>query len=112
MELKLLEVNNEPQRMIVFEVEEDCNLWPYVLMVFDHNSANKNIPEFTYVFDAKPVNKGDFVLLHSMDGEDKAIKNQIGTYSHSFFVGENRLFPDKTRKYSVTFLKVDEYQRL
>lgn len=112
MELKLVEVlYSEPKQMIVIQVEEDCNLWPYILMVFDGNSSNRGIPSFTYVFEAKLVKKNDYILVHSIDGKDSVTKNRLGTNSHSFYMGDNMLFPEKTGKYNVVLMKVDEYQR-
>ena len=112
MELELFVTHSESDnQLIVFKVNEDCNLWPFVLLVFDQ-SISTQVPVFSYVFESHNVKAGDFVILKTGIGEYKEGRNKSNTVSHFYFVGDYSFFKDFDKlKYLVVLSKVNEVKK-
>ena len=112
MELELFETNCElHNQLIVFKVNEDCNLWPFVLLVFDQ-SGSTQVPIFSYVFESYDVKAGDFVVIKTGREKFKEGRNKLGTVSHCFSVGDFLFFQDSNNlRYLVVLSKVNEVKK-
>lgn len=111
MEIELIETLKETDnQIIVFKVAESCNLWRFVLLVFNETGSKSQIPVFSYVFESVDVAAGDFVVIHSESGNYTVGKNKVNTNSHSFYVGE-KLFNEPMNSYLVVLIKAGEVQK-
>lgn len=112
MELKVIKVENEENHeCVVFEVTEDCNLWPYI--VFDstyEDTEVSNIHRHSYIFPNQDVKARDFVLLYTNGGERNHYRNRAGSTTWEFFWGLDVNVWNKEED-EVLLVKMAEFKR-
>lgn len=111
MELEILKVVREDTERIVIRVLEDCNLWPYILMV----SLDSNYPNASrraYIFENYNVRKGDYIVIYTGVGETRHFNNRISTTTHEYFWGNNDSIRLWRRDATALLVKVDDFKKV
>ena len=111
MELEILKaVKNEAER-IVIRVIEDCNLWPYILMV-SLDSDYPNASRRAYIFENYNVRKGDYIVIYTGVGETRHFNNRINTTTHEYYWGFNDRIHLWRPGATALLVKVDDFKKL
>lgn len=90
MELVLQKIDkNNDKEYVLFRVEEDCNLWPFILFdaTYDENGHSSNLLRHSFIFPSQNVSKGDFVIVNTAAGKNTHFKNRAGTKTWVYYWG-------------------------
>lgn len=90
MELVIQKIVKENDKeYVLFRVEEDCNLWPFILFdaTYDENGNSSNLLRHSFIFPSQNVSRGDFVILYTGEGENAQYKNKAGTTTWTYYWG-------------------------
>ena len=112
MELKVIKVEKDNDiEMLVMEVTEDCNLWPFI--IFDSTYVDtqvSNLHRHSFIFPNLNVKANDFILLYTGRGENNHYFNRGGSTTWEFYWGlENNVWNQDEDE--VLIVKAAEFKR-
>lgn len=112
MELKIRNVDRKDPERVILQVDETCNVWPYILFdtTYDEKGNPTNLNRHSFIFPNKNVMKGDFIAIYTGKGETKEYRNQGGTTTHVFYWGLDSNVWNNEQD-SALLVKVEEYKR-
>lgn len=97
---------------ILLKVEEDCNLWPFIIFdaTYDENGNSSNLLRHSFIFPSQNVKKGDYVIVYTSKGESQHYKNRVGTTTWEYYWGlDVNVWNDKGDE--ALLIKVSEFKR-
>lgn len=113
MEISLLKIDKENgKELALFKVEEDCNLWPFIIFdaTYDENGISSNLMRHSFFFPSQNVIKGDYVIVYTGKGQSQHFKNRSGSTTWVYYWGlEVNVWNNKGDE--ALLVKVAEYKR-
>lgn len=82
-------VKENDQEYVILQVEEDCNLWPYIIFdaTYDEKGHSSNKLRHSFIFPSQNVAKGDYIVVYTSIGENHNFKNKAGSTTWVYFWG-------------------------
>ena len=104
-------VNREGKVLIIFKVDQSCNLAPYILFCSDKDvtKQNSNSRRISFFFPNQNVNMGDYVAIYISEGDSNSFKNKLGSTTWVYYWGtidDSWTQNDK----EVALVKMEEYK--
>lgn len=113
MELKLIKIETEKNNeCLVFEILEDCNLWPFIICDTDSVLKEGNTSRHSFFFPSQNVNVRDYVLLFSKSGTNQNYKNRRGSTTWEFYWGFDEDTDIWKNRKDVLVVKATEYKKM
>ena len=108
MDISVIEVLDRmdiTHERIVLLVNEDCNLWPYILF---NNETESDAKRFSFIFPNEDVEKGDYITVYSKKGVHTIQSITNGRKNHIFFWNSEHSIWSNNRK--ALLVETKEYE--
>lgn len=113
MELVIKKILKESDKeFVLLKVEEDCNLWPFIIFdaTYNEQGDSSNLNRHSFIFPSQNVKNGDFVIVYTSKGEARHFRNRAGTTTWIYYWGLD-VTVWNNRGDEALLIKVAEYKR-